>query len=245
MPPARLLKVGATADVPATVVFWKVPLLLMVPAPVMSVNELLTWMSKTPLLSRVELITRPTQHPPTVQIDVPALAQGRDSVLVAPVRVLVTPACVVSRPVPPSVPPLQAKLPPVATVMLPAPVSVPPATFRLPMVVVESSVAVPEEMNAMPGMLMLPPLAFSVMVPKLTVPPPVASELALNTMFSSPTVEPMPALRLMLLWAFSVSVAPVPAVLAMASATVMLPAWALVPPVPVLIMTLVPAFSAV
>src|SRR5688572_23541267 len=49
----------------------------------------------------------------------------------------------------------------------------------------------------------------------------------------------------MLLWATSVSDASPPAVLVIASFTVMLPAWLFAPAVPVVTVTLVPALSAV
>ena len=105
--------------------------------------------------------------------------------------------------------------------------------------------AVPDEIvTFFPSALIVPPFAFSVVVPSTSAPVPFVSESGLNIMLNCPVVEVMLAFRFMLLWALSVSVALVPAILLISLATVMSPAWALVPPVPVLMVTLVPAFNA-
>ena len=87
----------------------------------------------------------------------------------------------------------------------------------------------------------VPPFMFSVWL-VLLPPPPVASESAFSTRFNCPAEDEIPALTLMLLCADSVSVALPPAVLLMASATVMFPAS--VPPALVVMVTLVPALRA-
>ncbi len=140
-----------------------------------------------------------------------------------PFIVNVAPLATVSEPVPVSVPPLQVPAPDRA--IAPLPCSVPPERFNDPIVIAESIVAVPDErFTVFPSALIVPPLALSVVVPSTTAPAPLTSESELNTRFSCPMVEVMLAFRLMLLWALSVSVASVPAVLLIALATVMSPA---------------------
>ena len=78
----------------------------------------------------------------------------------------------------------------------------------------------------------------------LVVPPPTASELAPSTRFNAPELEEMPALMLMLLCADSVSVALPPVVLLIAFAIVMSPLCRLVPALLVVMVTLMPLFSA-
>ena len=111
------------------------------------------------------------------------------------------------------------------------------------------------------------PLFTSEVVPEITpdcVPFPVASRVsappskltfrsvliapaAVRVKPSAPTVEVTfaPVLNVMLFDALRVSVAAAPAVLAIAFATVISPAWRLLPLVVVVTFTLVPAFSAV
>ena len=76
-----------------------------------------------------------------------------------------------------------------------------------------------------------------------TEPPLALSELATKFRFNAPTVLVISALMLMLLWAFKLREALLPAVLLIGAATVMSPAWA--PPALVARLTLVPASSAV
>ena len=80
----------------------------------------------------------------------------------------------------------------------------------------------------------------------LLCPAPLLSESAIRVRLRGEVTEDevIAALMLMLLCACNVRVVPVPAVLLMVLATVMSPACALVPLVPVLMVTLVPAFNA-
>ena len=80
----------------------------------------------------------------------------------------------------------------------------------------ELMVAVPDDMANTPGMLMIPPLAVSVVLVKFVASAFSASVLALNTMSNLPVPVPderMLALILTLPVAFSVAMASLPAVL--------------------------------
>ena len=76
----------------------------------------------------------------------------------------------------------------------------------------------------------------------LVMAPPALS-VTPNWLLEDVTFAPL--LNTMLLAAFNVRPALPPPVLAIAEATVIFPAWAFVPPVPVVTVTLVPALSAV
>ena len=101
--------------------------------------------------------------------------------------------------------------------------------------------------NAVPLPLEMPPpcSASVTLLPRLALPPPVASELALRTRFSLPVpVALRPALMLMLLWAVRVSDTSLALFVVMALFNVMSPLCALVPALPVVMVTLMPLFSA-
>ena len=93
------------------------------------------------------------------------------------------------------------------------------------------------------------PVAFSVRVPpsRLTFCRLLIAPGEFSVRPRAPTVDVTlaPALKVMSLDAFNVSVVAAPAVLAMALATVMLPNWPLVPALALVTVTEVPAFSAV
>ena len=94
-----------------------------------------------------------------------------------------------------------------------------------------------------PCTVSVPPFKASVCAVVL-VPTPLASESECNTRFNLLKVDEMPALMLMLLWADSVRTASPPAVLLIAFETVISPFCALVPALPVVIVTLMPLLRA-
>ena len=103
---------------------------------------------------------------------------------------------------------------------LPLPTMSEPTLLQM---LLELSNTAPTTFTALSLALILPPFAFRVTAPKLTCPPPVASESGLNTIFNSPMDDEMPAFKLMLLWAFKVKVAFTSEVIVIASLTVISP----------------------
>jgi hypothetical protein len=111
-------------------------------------------------------------------------------------------------------------------------------TVRLPVPTVPVVVILPSVLAPVPVIATLPPLVASEPAAEKVVAP-----AALRLTFSALLLLETVLLTRMLPAAVKVSVAAAPADLVMESATVMLPAW--VPVAPVLMVTLVPPFSAV
>ena len=126
----------------------------------------------------------------------------------------------------------------------------PPLRFTVPLTFspVDSATLVSVPLFALSAVPLLedtaPPLSDRLLVIVAT-PPPVASEFAFRTRFNLPTpVALMLPLRLMLLCAVKVSDTSLALLVVMALASVMSPACVFAPAVDVVMVTLMPAFSA-
>ena len=202
------------------------------------------WLKNAPsALVKVTLLPLNNTLDPPLISTVPWFSQSLASTLTVPVPTVVVPV-VVNNPAPARVA-LLVKLNAPFTRTSPVPPRVPLIILSAPTLKIESTVAVVDVMLTVSAEAsIVPPLASRVMLPRLMTPPPRLIS-ASNTISRRPVVEVILALILMSLWAVNVKVASAPAVLVMVLLTVISPFCEFGAAVPVITVTLVPAFNAV